>query len=393
MKGFQLLCILLICGFLFYGCGSKEERFISACKQGEYDKVIKYLKEGISKDTQYDSVSCLMAAAYEGHIDIVKKLLDLRADPNLQNDAGSTALSLAVGKEHYDSAMLLVQYEANPDLQNEYGATALMLACNRNQEELVRHLLERGANLSLENNKGETALKQAQDRGYTAIVELLQQYENRRQKGKEQDGIAALPTPTPQLPSAEILKDESYETSGKAQVEYHVLVGEEHLSKETLTLLLQQFYEKATKVKGWKYHSAPTVIAIYMYTSKQHFESDLGNRIAQIVKIPSQSEPEYTFHEGQLRNIGKPQEEKWGISEEQRRYIYGLIGQAEMRAIEEADKAFPDFGEDHLDMVETLTKKYYEEIMQKYNLTEDQFSEIIPEGLEKNWPSFQWETE
>lgn len=380
MKHINIPIIFLLC-MMLYGCGSKEERLIKACQQGQYDTLIKLLKKGADKNfqTEKDGMTCLMAAAGNGQMKIVEKMLALRANSTLTDKDGNTAIDYATYYKHEAIANMIREHQ---DIQH---------VASISEQEKQQIFFEIIQTHESENNNISSVLSK---------YDLNERQANLiQQEGQKNDWILArptpipTPTPIPQLPSAKIVKDESYETPGKAQVEYHILVGEKHLSKETLTLLLQQFYEKATKVRGWKYHAKPTVIAIYMYTSKQHLESNSRTNIAEITKIPSNSEPELKFHEGQLRNIGKPQEEKWGISEEQRRYVYGLIGQAEMRAIKEADKAFPDFGEGHMEMVDMLTKKYYEEIMQKYTLTEDQFFEIIPEGIEKNWPSFRWEAE
>jgi hypothetical protein len=120
----------------------------------------------------------------------------------------------------------------------------------------------------------------------------------------------------------------------------------------------------------------------------------MGKWIGMVLKTPpAQSQPSYDFHEGQLQSLGAPQEEKWGLSEEQRQQVYGLVGRAEERAIYEADEAFPNFGEKHTEMVETLTAKYHEEVQQKYGLTEDQMTELFAEGFQKNWPTLRWQTE
>ena len=334
--------------------------------------MITILKQGIDKNiqTKKDGVTCLMAAAGNGHRDIVEKLLAMSADTQLVDSQGNTALDYAKYYKHDAIVEMITVHVDNQHIASfsEQDRQQIFLEIAK-----IQH-----------NGEGDIAFVLSTYNLNDRQAQMIQQ------EGEEKNWIAALPTPIPLLPHYELLDDRSYETSGKAQVEYHFQVGEEHLSKETLSLLLQQLYQEATQKTGWKHHDAPTVIVIYLYTSKAHFESESVSHIGAVSKTPSQEHPQYEFHVGHIESIGKPLEEKWGISGEERKHIYGLLGQAEDRALQEANKAFPDFGEKHTDTFETLMAKYHEEIRQQYGLTEEQASELFAEGFKKNWPSLPW---
>lgn len=204
----------------------------------------------------------------------------------------------------------------------------------------------------------------------------------------QQENITTNHKVSVQLPSYSLLEDKSYEKVGKAQVEHHIVVGKNHLTKKTLTLLLKQLYEKAAQITDWKYHDTPTVVLIQAYTSKQHYES--GNMIGEVYKMPATGpQPHFKFNDGEFQNLNKLPETKWGMTEEKRQHIYAMLGQTHIRAIQEADNKFPNFGIEHSEYVELLTKKYTDEILLKFELTEEQYSELCIEGMQKNWPDYQ----
>lgn len=84
------------------------------------------------------------------------------------------------------------------------------------------------------------------------------------------------------------------------------------------------------------------------------------------------------------RNI---EEEKFGISHDDRKNIYSELVRAEMRAREDADKMFPanTSVEKNVEKNTELLKKYKMEIRKKYKISEDIEWEIIDEGLKKGW--------
>jgi ankyrin repeat protein len=86
----------------------------------------------------------LMYAALYGNADSVRLLLDRGAEPNVQNEAGATALMWAAGD--LEKVRLLVERGANVNLRSHDGRTALMIAAARNgSSPVLELLLSRGA--------------------------------------------------------------------------------------------------------------------------------------------------------------------------------------------------------------------------------------------------------
>jgi ankyrin repeat protein len=171
--------------------------------------------------------TALMFASKEGHLDVVKALLAGKADAEIADVHGLTALDLAIAGSHanivevlaggsnikpgklagyfeekkaaakaaryarmkesgytdlmiatLDGDLPLVKelIKSGVDL-NEFtkysGAPALLLACERGKREIVRELIEGGANVTALDINGYTALMLASQRGDLAILKLI----------------------------------------------------------------------------------------------------------------------------------------------------------------------------------------------------------------------------
>jgi ankyrin repeat protein len=155
--------------------------------------------------------TALMLAAATGHVDLVALLLELGANPRLQDSGGQTALQTAlvthfatadllldhgasattpdgtggtplqslasalVGNEaervqQVEMAGRLVQKGARVDAADHQGVTPLMMATALRNQNLVAWLLNRGANPLLADAKGETSLSRAQQLGDAMLL-------------------------------------------------------------------------------------------------------------------------------------------------------------------------------------------------------------------------------
>lgn len=85
-----------------------RQKLIEACTNGEYDKMIYWLKQGVDRNVQVNGVTCLMAAAGKGHVDLVEKLLALSANVELTDQEGNTALDYAVYYKHENIANIIM---------------------------------------------------------------------------------------------------------------------------------------------------------------------------------------------------------------------------------------------------------------------------------------------
>ncbi len=74
--------------------------------------------------------TCLMIAAYKGHLDVVRFLLERRVDPNLAANCGATAMHFSAEAGHVHVLEELLRHGATM-LKSEHGMTPLMAAAER----------------------------------------------------------------------------------------------------------------------------------------------------------------------------------------------------------------------------------------------------------------------
>lgn len=78
----------------------------------------------------------LCQAAYGGHVEIVKQLLQAGADPNLAQGEGETALTVATGKNQIDIVHLLLKAGADKNYKSHQG-TATQIAQRRGYADIL----------------------------------------------------------------------------------------------------------------------------------------------------------------------------------------------------------------------------------------------------------------
>lgn len=93
---------------------------------------------------------------------------------NARNDAGRTALHIALEDENSPLAMPLVCHPAvDIDIQDIWGYTALHLAIQKRRFDVAHTLIQRGANVNLLNLHGENSLHLAVESGSVPLASLL----------------------------------------------------------------------------------------------------------------------------------------------------------------------------------------------------------------------------
>jgi ankyrin repeat protein len=118
----------------------------------------------------------LVMAAYLGHTDIVRLLLeagaDVRAvDPGMK----ATALHAAAYAGRTEAARLLIEHGIEIDRQGpKNGYTALHDAIWQGHTETARVIIDAGADLTLENHEGQTPLAFARARHRGDIAAMIE---------------------------------------------------------------------------------------------------------------------------------------------------------------------------------------------------------------------------
>ena len=104
--------------------------------------------------------SLLLDASRTGDIRIVKELIVLVVDINIQNSIGETALIISVMKNHLYIVNLLLTAKADPNIEDSYRNTALIYAAFNTKDDIniVNALIKAGATLNYKNSSGDTPL-------------------------------------------------------------------------------------------------------------------------------------------------------------------------------------------------------------------------------------------
>jgi uncharacterized protein len=157
--------------------------FVDAARDGDMAGVRFHLAQRVDPDMA-DSInrSALFHAAYAGHEDIVKLLLDRHADANMEDDQGETPFIAALEGCHFGIAALLLENGADINMiSGRQQQTTLHWALNMDLREekggRVLWLLEKGAETIRRNLSRLTVLEAAQARAHESPFarDLLEQ--------------------------------------------------------------------------------------------------------------------------------------------------------------------------------------------------------------------------
>ncbi len=120
--------------------------------------------------------NALIEASLQGHIGLVRSLLDQSANINAKGSGGATALMMACWWGHLEIVRLLLDRGANVNARGADGYTPLMEAARYGRFEVAELLLERGADVNAKTAEGKTAHRYAKEKGNTQLQELLAHY-------------------------------------------------------------------------------------------------------------------------------------------------------------------------------------------------------------------------
>lgn len=165
----------------------KTTPFIIANRNG-HDKVVKLLLHHFDTDIEQvgtvkfdgyiiEGATALWCAAAAGHLDVVKVLINVgHADVNHTTYSNSTPLRAACFDGRLDIVKYLIEHKADLHISNKYNNTCLMISCYRGHRRVVQYLLEQGADPNAKANCGATALHFSSERGHLSITKDLVEY-------------------------------------------------------------------------------------------------------------------------------------------------------------------------------------------------------------------------
>jgi ankyrin repeat protein len=115
----------------------------------------------------------LLEAVRTGDRAAVRALIQKRADVNVAEPDGTTALLRAVFRDDAETVDLLLGAGANATAANRYGVTPLLVGCTNGNVIIIEKLLKAGADPNSQSAAGETALMTAARTGKVEAVRLL----------------------------------------------------------------------------------------------------------------------------------------------------------------------------------------------------------------------------
>lgn len=137
----------------------------------------------------------LFSAAHDGHVEVVRILLDNGAHVNTASTGkdGSSPLQAACVQGNFSILQLLLEKGAKPNVHSEDGSFPLYEAANYGRMAAVKLLLKFGADIHQTHKKTEhTALWAASDMGHYEVAKLLLHSGNKPEEGSDKMDLEAL---------------------------------------------------------------------------------------------------------------------------------------------------------------------------------------------------------
>uniref|UniRef100_A0A4W6BNI5 E3 ubiquitin-protein ligase MIB2 n=1 Tax=Lates calcarifer TaxID=8187 RepID=A0A4W6BNI5_LATCA len=149
-------------------------RLVIEAAHGSASKVRELVQKYPDKvDIKNQGKTALQVAAHQGHIEVVKALLQANSSIEVKDEDGDTALHYTAFGNQAEIARLLLSKGANVNLLNNSMCTALHIAVNKGFTDVVRVLTEHSADVNLQDSYGDTPLHDAIAKDFRSIIEIL----------------------------------------------------------------------------------------------------------------------------------------------------------------------------------------------------------------------------
>ena len=154
---------------------SDGAKLINAASDNDFETVKSLLSTVDVNSRDWDNLTALIAAAGKGNMEMLKLLIQNKADPNLSDKDNITAVMEAAIGGHFEVLTYLSSIGADIDIPAASGVSPLWLASGGGHVEIVRFLLDKGADVNNKRQDSITALMAASSNGHAEAVEILLQ--------------------------------------------------------------------------------------------------------------------------------------------------------------------------------------------------------------------------
>ncbi|XP_021964204.1 E3 ubiquitin-protein ligase mib1 isoform X3 [Folsomia candida] len=187
--------------------GDVTEEFVKASANGDFQKCEELLKRGDCEvNCTFSGHTAMQAASQNGHLDVIRILLNHGADPevedkdgdravhhaafgdeplviemmaqsgadlNARNKRRQTALHIGVNKGHLGVVRTLLRLGCHPSLQDLEGDSPIHDSVSKKRDDMLSLLLDHNADVTLTNNNGFNGLHHAALRGNPSAMRIL----------------------------------------------------------------------------------------------------------------------------------------------------------------------------------------------------------------------------
>lgn len=176
--------LIVLAGFLsfaqpsFSAGPSKQYDLLDAIQKNQLQEVLELLKGGVSPDTRSytDGIPALIFAAREGNFAIMEALLKAGARPNISTrDRDETALMIRAVGRNSQLIKLLIDHKADLDKADRANETALYKAVRARKFKNAKMLVDAGANVNVTDLRGRSVLDIAKISRSQRMIQLIEE--------------------------------------------------------------------------------------------------------------------------------------------------------------------------------------------------------------------------
>ncbi|KAL5004810.1 hypothetical protein ScPMuIL_018266 [Solemya velum] len=154
-----------------------EELLFEAITNGNLSRVKQLMSSGINSNTilhnskRWEGASILGTAAYEGHLNIIRYLLEMKVSINFRDPClGRTALHWACMGKKLDAVRYLIKFGADVNLADRDNVTPILTATMNKLCDICKVLIDNGANVDQVDRLNSSPLHFACNHGDTKLI-------------------------------------------------------------------------------------------------------------------------------------------------------------------------------------------------------------------------------